>query len=1610
MRAASSSLRLATIASASILSSSLFTACSRDGSGPPELFENGSGSITESDIRALIAGGGQADLIFPVKKLEGGAMDVKIHAKLIDISKAEETTLAESEVTLEQNDALVAHSLRVVGLPGDLERPKTAPIVIAWNVELPDGALYGKKSLYAALGKLEIQLRGATEIPAGGAVPFRVIVRDPDTLAPTANAHVVAAIEDPAAILFEADTDANGEVLHELALPADFDSGTMRVEVRIGDTTSWARATVSSVHPRKIALSTDKTIYKPGQTVELRALALDASKKPVAGEDVTFEALDGKGNKVFKRHVTTDDFGVAALPVPTDSTINEGTWSFRAIIDGAKAERKIPVQRYNLPKIKVTVTPEREYAIAGDMLRGSIDARYLFGLPVTNATVNISATIKDQSYASATVTTDQEGHAAYQISLPAGAGGTEVDDGDLTVLLDATVIDSAGQTEHGQAALPLAPAALVIKAIAEAGALVPGIENLIYIVVSDPVGRPLVATLNIDGLGPLSPLTTDANGVAELRFTPAEDASELHFQVRATDGANRTHTRDLALAKSEGGTILVRTDKTVYQSGDTAMIRVLTSAPASRVYLDVYKGGEGVETRTLDIVSGSAETMLTVSDAMKGVLLIDAFALGGSGTVVRGSQRMIVDPQDRLEIILSTDREQYAPGDEASVHVRVRDAAGAPQIASLGVTGVDEAVFALGGDADDNLRKIFNLDARILPAELHVLGRNADSLFSSSDLASDEQFARILFASAKNAAFPGLDYNSIREELPIVRSSLEGRVTRDLVAFLKSISPIVRGIARDGGFTQMHAENLIVAPFARRADMFGRTYKAALDSNSNWQNLIVRSAGPDEVHGTADDVEINYWYGWVQWADAKDVDEQGVLRGGFGGELDNGAGGFPVPQAEPPAEPAHMSPGSGSGAKVRSDFRETIYANPTLITDASGEATLSIPLADSITTWRLSAQGSTRDGKLGSARFNFRTFQNFFIDFDMPANLTRGDTVELSAVVYNYLPTAANVRVVLEPADWLTVLSNSDQTISLGPSEVRAVRFTVRAERAGEQALSLRGEAGAITDALTRAAHVLPDGAKEDQSFSDRLNGTREHTITLPADAIEGGTHVALTLTPGFAAEAVQGTEALLKEPGGCFEQTTSSAWPNTLVTNYLDVTGQLTPELKEKSIALVTRGYQRLLTFESPTGGFNWWGDSDPGNRILSAIMLWHLKDMEPVIETDDAVRERTLSWLLDQQRADGSWESGDALHAGNEVLGTSDARTTAFITWALAHTGWADAAVERAAGYLRANAPDGSDLYATALAANALAIADPAGQTTSALFAELDDLKIEGEEGRVKWPTTAPSWTGTSGDIADIETTGLVAYALLKANAYPQNAAGAVKFIVSNKDAVGTWYNTQATMNALRALLAAASPRGSEAEGTLSVTVNGVALQPITVAAADGDVYRELDLTGFVHAGDNTVALDMQGTGELSYLLSRRVYRPRSDLPANGPLALTVSYDQPSAAIGESVAVHVGALYSGPGVRDQVLVRVGRAPGFVPRTEELDQLVASHRIARYEVNDRDVTMYLMAMQSSENRDLSFHFVPTLAVDAEVPASVIYAYYEPSIRAEVAPLTFHVQ
>ena len=85
-----------------------------------------------------------------------------------------------------------------------------------------------------------------------------------------------------------------------------------------------------------ILLTTEKPIYQPGQTIHVRALALDrADHKADSDRKLTFELEDSRGNKVFKKTTETDKFGIASAEFSLADEVNLGTYHLRALMGDA---------------------------------------------------------------------------------------------------------------------------------------------------------------------------------------------------------------------------------------------------------------------------------------------------------------------------------------------------------------------------------------------------------------------------------------------------------------------------------------------------------------------------------------------------------------------------------------------------------------------------------------------------------------------------------------------------------------------------------------------------------------------------------------------------------------------------------------------------------------------------------------------------------------------------------------------------------------------------------------------------------------------------------------------------------------------------------------------------------------------------------------------------------------------------------------------------------------------------------------------------------------------------------------------------------------------------
>ncbi len=312
--------------------------------------------------------------------------------------------------------------------------------------------------------------------------------------------------------------------------------------------------------------------------------------------------------------------------------------------------------------------------------------------------------------------------------------------------------------------------------------------------------------------------------------------------------------------------------------------------------------------------------------------------------------------------------------------------------------------------------------------------------------------------------------------------------------------------------------------------------------------------------------------------------------------------------------------GEAESVRVRRNFPETLLWRPELITDDQGRAHLDVELADSITTWRVSMGAVAADGSLGAAQASVRVFQPFFVDLDLPTALTRGDEIGIPVVVSNYLDKPQAVTLSLQDAPWFERLEPAgERSLELKPNEVRSASFRIRVKTVGNHEIQVtaRGSERGISDAVRRPIEVVPDGRSVEQVASGTLQRPAEVTLTAPEHAIPGSVRAIAKIYPSSFSQLVEGLDAIFQRPFGCFEQTSLTTYPNVLALDYLRRTKKSVPAVEAKAREYIHLGYQRLVSFEIPGGGFDWFGNP-PANRTLSAYGLMEFEDMARVHDVD--------------------------------------------------------------------------------------------------------------------------------------------------------------------------------------------------------------------------------------------------------------------------------------------------------------------------------------------------------------------------------------------------------
>ncbi len=707
---------------------------------------------------------------------------------------------------------------------------------------------------------------------------------------------------------------------------------------------------------------------------------------------------------------------------------------------------------------------------------------------------------------------------------------------------------------------------------------------------------------------------------------------------------------------------------------------------------------------------------------------------------------------------------------------------------------------------------------------------------------------------------------------------------------------------------------------------------------------------------------------------------------------------------------------------VRSYFPEALYINPEIVTDANGEASIEIPIADSITTWRMAMLASTADGALGTSTSSLKVFQDFFADLDLPVTLTEGDRVSIPVAIYNYTGGRGDVSLTLKPDDWFAPADDSGtKSVSIDAGQVGGSEFTLEAKRIGKFKLTLAAAmkgAAEREDIVVRDIEVVPNGRQQDAVFNGRIDSpgqpTIQHIVQFPKDAIPEASKILVRLYPGPLSQVIEGMDSILSMPGGCFEQTSSSTYPNVLALDYMKRTKKLTPEVHAKAEGYIANGYQRLLTFEVAGGGFSWFGQK-PANKILTAYGLMEFNDMAKVHDVDQRLIDRTREWLIQQQQADGSWKADtEFINEGATNRYNSDmGRITAYIAWGLESTGYRGDATEKAMRYLSAHLDSKADAYTLAVLANFAVENGKDDSFTRQAMKMLLDARQE-KDGQVWW-SAEQTGVYSTGESAAIETTGLAVQALLKWRQAPEIARKALAYIAGKKQASGAWGTTQATIMALRALLVASSESSADVRGTAEIILNGKVAEKIDLTAENNDLFHQFVLRDVDSEAGNEVQIHFEGNGSLAYQVVGSYFVPWDVKPEHEALSIDVTYDRTKLAQNDIVTETARIRNNLPKTANMVMVDLGIPPGFELLSEDLQAVeeksagAKSGSLEKFNLTATQAILYFNRLAPASEIELRFRLRAKYPIRARTFPSQVYEYYDPSVNSIARPVQLEV-
>ena len=578
--------------------------------------------------------------------------------------------------------------------------------------------------------------------------------------------------------------------------------------------------------------------------------------------------------------------------------------------------------------------------------------------------------------------------------------------------------------------------------------------------------------------------------------------------------------------------------------------------------------------------------------------------------------------------------------------------------------------------------------------------------------------------------------------------------------------------------------------------------------------------------------------------------------------------------------------GGGGGGKggifeVRQEFVDTPYWNPTIVTDANGQATFDVTLPDNLTTWELDARAVTSGASgttlVGQTTTDLLSTKPLLVRPVTPRFFVVGDALTLAAVVNNNTGETMTVDASLQAAG-LTFNSPQDITAEIEAGQRQRFEWMVTVEDADNVDLTFyaNGNDGAYTDASKpplgqgddRLLPVYRYEVPETVGTGGMIEvaGTRTEAIALPRrfDVTQG--ELTVQVDPSLAATTLDGLDYLENFPYQCTEQTVSRFLPNIITYRALDDLNVADADLRANLEREVSYGLQLLYARQKSDGGWGWFV-SDDSNPLTTAYALIGLVEARTSgFDVSDDVILRATAFLNGQ------------LVVVDESTATWRLNRQAFVLYALARADRGNVARTMRLFEFRQRL----DTYAQAMLAVAL------NRMALDMSDEIDTM-LSDISSRAILSATGAHWEEATPDVynwnTDTRTTAITLGALIELDPGNDLLAQAVRWLMVARTA-DHWETTQETAWAVMALTDWMRTTGElQPDYTMHVELNGETLldtqaTPETVRQSSTLRVQVADL---LHDQANLLAVTHgEGPGVLYYTAHLRAFLPVPEVEA--------------------------------------------------------------------------------------------------------------------------------